>query len=281
MGVLERIARPLFFTCAGLLVVSGVSAGPLIPAASCRADDVRAPAASTGSQFSSAGPALRLVSSQPRRNDKAGLTMGSRATSDGVQIEARGPELSFKKKVRPNGSFSLTLATPRDAVQIEFSGQTVSVTRGAATASLGPSDSLEADLGRIQRLVADSPALRQSRQAAAAIEESEDDSPEASAVLMSDALVGMLTGDLAAPGRVARHLSRHVRAKVRQASLAPSCYQDYESQVYTAWVDYEDCLDSIATYNPIRWGCSLRYIVWAEATWFQFLSCVGLSGMNW
>ena len=30
--------------------------------------------------------------------------------------------------------------------------------------------------------------------------------------------------------------------------------------------------------NPIRWFCSLRYLVMAESYWFEFMSCVGFSG---
>ena len=43
--------------------------------------------------------------------------------------------------------------------------------------------------------------------------------------------------------------------------------------------DLGDCLDSIAVWDPVRWLCSLRYLVMAESYWFQFLSCIGFSGV--
>jgi hypothetical protein len=56
------------------------------------------------------------------------------------------------------------------------------------------------------------------------------------------------------------------------------CYYSWENSVNAAWTDYEDCLESINVWNPVRWLCSARWIAMAESYWFQFLSCIGFSG---
>ena len=282
MGILCRVTRVAVLACAAALFGGAAvsAAEPFVQAPACRpeAAAIRPAAAQTvQSSYGGAGITVHRVAAQVRRNDKADMTFATSATRDGaLQVEGRGGDLLIRKTVRHDGSFTLVLEAPRDRVTIEFANQSVSVARGKTTIALADPQNAENDLARAQRLLSNSPAVRLSRLAAAAVENSEDDSPESSAVLLSDALVGVLTGDVGAPARVARHLSRHVRAGIRKAAM--NCYYNYETEVYGAWVDYGDCLDSISVWNPIRWLCSLRYLVMAESSWFEFLSCVGFSG---
>ena len=281
MGVLVRATGMASFVCAAALVLpTAALADPQLSAAACAPQRVSGslrPAAALQSSVASPLGVLRRAA-QTRRNDKADMTFTSRRTGDGAfQIEGRGGDLTLHKTVRQNGSFRLELETPRDQVTIAFANQSIDVARGNRTLTFIPQAATEEDLAAMQGLLAGSPAIRLSRVAASAVEASEDDSPEAIAVLLSDGFIGMLAGDPGAPSRVARHLTRHVRAGIRK--VAVDCYGEYEQQVWNAWLDYEACLESIAVWDPIRWGCSLRYLVMAESYWFQFISCLGFSGV--
>src|SRR5262245_32151474 len=53
-------------------------------------------------------PQARPIAAQIRRNNKTVLTFNSIGTRDGsIQIDGRGGELSFRKTVRQNGTFTL------------------------------------------------------------------------------------------------------------------------------------------------------------------------------
>ena len=206
------------------------------------------------------------------------MTFASRRTVDGaLQVEARGGDLSLRKTVTSDGSSVLELGAQNDSVTVRFSAGTARVTRQGATATVDFHDASAASLDVVRRLLADSPAVQLTRVAAANLMDSEDNSPESAAVLIGDALLGALTGDPGALGRVGRHLSRHVRAGTRPA--ATDCYFDWERQVFAAWTDYMGCLDEIWIWNPIRIFCAPRYLLMTEAYWFQFLSCIGFSGL--
>jgi hypothetical protein len=279
MGILIRVA---WLTCvlggAALVVPAAAATTRPFGAAVCAPDRVSSTSqAAVASAFRERpGVVLRTVA-DVHRNDKADMTFASRSSLDGAfRIEGRGGDFAFHKTVRQNGSFTLELETSQDKVAFAAGDGAVTVTHGETTITLTPQQATEEDLGRVQRLLADSPAVRLSRVAASALQDSGDDSPEAIAGIVSDAFVGMLTGDPGAPARVARHLTRHLQSGMRRAAV--NCYGDYEMSVWNAWLDYGDCLDSFAVWNPVRWACSLRYLVMAESDWFQFMSCIGLNG---
>jgi hypothetical protein len=214
------------------------------------------------------------AAAQVRRNKKADLNFSSRRTREGsVELEGRGGDLAFRKTVNPNGSFTVDLQSSRDKVSIEFTGVAVTVVRGKSRLTLGDMNTTEEDVTKVQRLLADSPAIKLSRIAAAAVMDSEDDSPDSAAVLLTDALVGTLSGDPGAPGRVAKHLSRHVQKGVRKAAI--DCYSEFERGVWDAWVDYVDCLNAIDLWNPMQYWCGARYIAMAETRWFGLIGCIG------
>jgi hypothetical protein len=276
MGILVRTAWVASFAAAVVLSAGAATAADRLAAAACAADGVPAAAPSISSGLAGQATARIRKVAQVRRNDKADMTFASGATIDGgFRVEGHGGDLTFRKTVRQNGSFTLELEAPRDHVAITFDNQSLTVERGGTTLTATPQGGAD-DLTRIQQLLADSPAVRLSRVAAAALQDSEDDSPESIAMIISDGLIGMLTGDPAAPGRVGRHLTRHIRSGMLRAAV--DCYRDYELSVWNSWLDYEDCLNSFAVWDPIRWGCSLRYLVMAESYWFQFISCLGFSG---
>jgi hypothetical protein len=221
-------------------------------------------------------PTAFAASPQAGRNDRADLTFSTTPMRDGtIQVDAQGGDLVLRKKIGPDGSFSLVLQTPRDRLSLSFQEHTITVTRGRNTVSLTPASTSDDDLDRVHRLLADSRAARLLRMAAAELQASEDDSAESSAVVMADAVIGMLSGDAGAPLRVGRHLSRRVRATVRPAGMQTDCYGTWERRVYFAYMDLESCERSFSVWNPTRYLCAARYILMAESYWFSMISCTG------
>jgi hypothetical protein len=270
MGVVSKVTRLIVFAAAGLSAGHVVYAEPTVPVASCKADRLSAgPPSLTYSK-----PTLVRTAAQVSRNKKADLTFATRSTPEGVEIDGHGGDLAFRKTVRQNGSFTLDLEARHDQVSIDFSGPSVTVKRGKTTVTLGDTRNAEDDLTRVHKLLADSPAIALSRVAAAAVLNSEDDSAESASVLLSDAMIGALTGDPGAPARAAKHLSRHLQARLRKA--VADCYGQFESMVWNAFMDYEDCAGTFGIWDPLQYACSLRYFVMAESYWFQFVGCLGV-----
>jgi hypothetical protein len=222
-------------------------------------------------------PVLRPAALQVRRLDKADLTLTTSAARDGsLQVDGHGGDLQFRKSVRPNGSYTLNLETSHDAVTIAFSEHAITISRGRKSAALTLATASDEDLDNAHRLLADSRAARLLRTAAANVEES-DDSPESAALLMADAVVGLLTGDTSAPRRVAQHLTRRARAQIRPAMMQVDCYSTWEHRVLLASYEWEACERDFSVWNPARHLCAARWLIQAESYWFSFLSCSGTS----
>ena len=105
-------------------------------------------------------------------------------------------------------------------------------------------------------------------------------SAAAVAVIVADGTVGVLTGDVGAPGRGAQHLSRRGRARSRPAALAVDCFYLMETRFVTAWDDYVSCYYAVQD-NPIYANlCAWRWTLQVESYWFSFISCSGFSGWS-
>jgi len=220
----------------------------------------------------------RRVSQQVKRLDKADLTFNSFTTrSGGVEVDAQGGDLLVRKTVQPDGSSVLDLQSPHEKLLVGFDQHAITVTRNRKTATLNLATATEEDFDRVHQMLADSHAVRLLRAAAANLEDSEDDSAESASLLMADAVVGMLTGDGAAPRRVARHLARHLRSRTRAASMQVDCYSVWEQRVYLAYTDLEACEGTFSPWNPTRYLCAARFLIQAESYWFSFISCSGFS----
>jgi hypothetical protein len=225
------------------------------------------------------GPAvtLRPAAAQVRHLDRAEITFHAGVTEDGsIQVEGRGGAFLFRKKSSANGQFTLDLEGPSDKVGISLTESALTVTRGRrrVVLSLGGFGDRELDQARV--LLAGSSAVRLARVAAAAVQEAEDDSAAAVSLLIGDALVGLLTGDEGAPGRVARHLARHGRAGVRRIATT-DCYGEWERRVLRASYEWQSCASSFSVWNPVRNVCAFRWALQVESYWFTFLSCTGFN----
>jgi hypothetical protein len=210
---------------------------------------------------------------QVRHYQKPNLTFSASTTVDGeVQIEASGGDFGFRKRVQSSGAYTLDLQAGSDTLTFRVTGSEITITRGKQTRVITHdlNESIAAD---VRRMLSDSAAVRKLRLAGAMFEADEDDSPAAAAVLLSDAVVGALTGDVGAPHRIARLLAKRARSLSRTAGQRPpSCYSQWEQTMMWVWMDFEECS---VLWNYGFW-CTARWTLQTESAWFSFLSCSGL-----
>lgn len=215
---------------------------------------------------------------QVTRNDRADVTFEIRpASAGGVEVRARRGDLLITKTVQPTGDSVLELGDGHETVTVAVSAQGTRVTRNGATAMLGrttPDNGAEA---RVRRLLAESSVVVRFRAAAAALLEANDASAPAVALLIADATVGMLTGDVGAPRRMAEHLARRGRSRVRPAGMALDCYTVMEQRMVEAYDDFGSCWYSTAYNSFYQSLCSWRWTLQVESYWFSFISCTGFN----
>jgi hypothetical protein len=249
------------------------SARPPVPAPMCTATPLVASGALPA-------PSTARIAAQVGSLPRAGITLSASTTVDGaIAIEGRAGDLLFRKKVAANGSFTLTLEARRDKVTVEVSEHAITVVRQKGRTVVTKDAEAEEQLEKVGRLLADSRAVRSFRMAAAAVEQSQDTSPAAAAVLLADAVLGPLTGDAGAPSRVARHLSRSARSRMLRVAASANCYQSYERIVVDAYNDLEGCFDQFDWWHPFRRLCGWVWTLQIESAWFSLISCSGFGGL--
>jgi hypothetical protein len=111
----------------------------------------------------------------------------------------------------------------------------------------------------------------------AALLESEDRSPASLAFITSDAVAGLLTGDVGAPRRIAQFMARPGMSKVRQAGMAVDCFTLMETRMNDSWTDYMGCVASVLGYSYFQDLCAYRWVIQSESYWFNFISCTGFN----
>ncbi|MGE3956301.1 MAG: hypothetical protein AB7H96_06240 [Vicinamibacterales bacterium] len=275
MGARGATAEPI----AGRFGAGACQASPGFGQVGSRVAALTGPGGTAGQ--SATRPTARPAA-QVTRNDRADVTFEVRPTVDNsVEVSAVTGDLRVTKRVQGNGEFTLQVATGDDQVTIAMSGRGLNVTRNRKTLDLPRASRDERRSAEARRLLVDSPALTRYRVAADALMETDDRSPAAMALIIADATVGMLTGDVGAPRRIARQLAQRGQRNLRPAGLAIDCFTLMEQRMVEAWNDYLACYISV-TNNPFYvfyWEmCAARWTLQVESYWFSFLSC---SGFNW
>jgi hypothetical protein len=215
---------------------------------------------------------------QVTRNQAADVTFEVRpAASGGVEVAATRGDLQVTKTVQSTGEFVLTLTNARDTVAISVSGQGTTVTRGKSTVALRRNDASPDTDDKARRLLADSRAVLAYRSLAAALIDAEDRSPASMALIVGDAVVGMLTGDVGAARRIAKFLAHRAADNRRPVGMAIDCFTLMEQRMVEAWVDYWSCYGSLYPYSLIFDACGYRWVLQVESYWFSFISCSGFS----
>jgi hypothetical protein len=225
-----------------------------------------APAVRTGST-----PAIQRVA-QVKRHAKTDATFSTGFTADGAAaLDVSLGDTLFKKRVYPDGRLSFDLVSGKNHVTIAVANDTVQISNDRKNVTLDFTTAGDDQFLKVRELLANSKALRQFRRFTAALEASDDEDMAVASVLVSSALVGMLDGDLGAPERIGRRLTKKQREGVRNASMVMGCYANYEAELMTAWNDMWLCIESVsALYRDL---CGYRWVVWVESAWFAFLRC--------
>jgi hypothetical protein len=258
--VLSMLASGVGSTAATVLV-------PPVPLARCSTPNAQP---RPGAQPAVDG-AVRPIG-QVRRFNNANLAVSAGIASDGsIQIEAAGGDLGFRKRVQSDGRYTVELQAPGDKVTLGVAETSITVTRGRKTVALR-ADASQSEFDDLRKMLADSRAIDLLRSAGATFEASEEESAAATPIVLVDALVGTLTGDVGASRRAARTLSKRARAQLRPAGRPNTCYYQWEQSIIWAYMELEECYFSGAFYP--MW-CNLRWTLQAESAWFGFIACSG------
>jgi hypothetical protein len=238
-----------------------------VPLARCTAPTGQRPSSSQ----SSAQAVVRPVG-QVRHFEQANLTVSAGTAIDGsIQVDATGGDLGFRKNVQADGRYTVELEAPRDKVSLSVGDNTISVTRGGKTIVLTP-DASQSRFDDVRKMLAGSRAVDLLRSAGAEFEVAEEDSAASTPILLVDALVGSLTGDVGASRRAAKQLSRRARSERRSIGRPTTCYYQWEESIIWAYMELETCIYSRFFFPT--W-CSLRWAMQAESAWFSLITCSG------
>ena len=257
---------------AAILMVAG-----LLGAAGARAAGAEGPAEPLRA-CGTGGGVTGLTSSGPWvAQDQAGAGSGPRVTTglsaDGsAVVRATAGDLAVTKTVDPSGRFTIRLRRGTDLVQIAGNATEVVVTRRGRSVRLEAGAAGEDEFLAVKSLLAGSRSVRAFRVLAAGIGSEAEQTPSGMALTLTDAMIGLLDGDVTAVHRLAERLVRK-RAGVRLVTRGEGCYEGYEGEITRAWNDYADCAGTYWYISAWRDACGLRWVLWVESAWFSFVKC--------
>lgn len=268
----------------GLVLLGMLACAPL----AARAEDGNM-ALPAGRAPQSAGAGLRTQGGEVLYDQKAHVSVSLAFQPDGaIALSVIGGGLQFTKRVYADGRFEMDLQHRVDRVAVSVGRGYVRVARPRAAVAFDPSQAEEESQQNTRVLLADSTAVHQFRAMVANLDESTLDSAAGLGLLLADAEIGVLGGDVAAIARLApvvggreagaAHSSSQRAANGRAASggdalPGESCYVSYRNEVVAAWNDYASCNESFWWVNPLRLACATEWVLRAESAWFSFLSC--------
>ena len=202
-------------------------------------------------------------------------------------FSVKGGDFSLDKVLAPSGDATLRLAQGKDVVTIAISHSGFQVARGRRTLRWD----LRTDKGEgfeaVRTLLLGSPAIATFKRLSASLEnrdETEEDGPLAIAALVDGAVVQLLDGDLDAPKRIGRRITRKQRAMLRAVSSrrAPDEFRDclglYQVALLDAYQQYETCwVDA----NDSSWWsrsllfklCEWEWAIRSQQYIWQFIGC--------
>ena len=175
-----------------------------------------------------------------QEHDRATDTTFTATTDAGgnAVVTLKGGDFSLEKAVSPTGDATLRLTQDKDVVTIAINQAGFQVGRGRKTLRFDPRTDKGEGLDAVRALLLGSRAVRSFKRLAASLEdrdESEEDGALAVGALVDGAIVQLLDGDLDAPKRIAKRITRKHRATIRtiKAGRAPGMFVDcvglYES----------------------------------------------------
>jgi len=196
-------------------------------------------------------------------------------------------ELRVEKTLATNGDTTLRLIDRSDAVTITLSNAGYAVERANRRARFDPQSATTEDLDAVRSVLLGSRAVRSFRMLTAAFEARDDgdeDTPLVLGTLVDGAIVQLLDGDSGAPSRIAKRMTRKLRARLKPAKLMPGtlffddCVIRYEMGVLDAWSLLSQCQESAWSMPWYYWWlsesfCELEWFLRSQQYLYQFMSC--------
>ena len=198
-------------------------------------------------------------------------------TDGGTSLSAEAPGVRVDKVVHANAML-VTLVSDTDRVSIRADGSgTITVTRFGRSNSMAPSAFTKKDLLQVRSLLAGSDAVAAFRLLAGHLE-NDDQGSAGESLALTGAMVGLLDGDLTAPGRLAQRILRKRAVRLRQVVLQKGpgeCWDLYAREAGRIAQDAIDCQQD-HRWNPVALaGCGAEFVIRAELNWFWVIACSG------
>ncbi len=239
------------------------------------------------------GQSRRDADSQGRRSYQehdrvTGATFTAAPDAGGnAVVTVKGGDFSFEKVVSPTGDATFRLTQGSDVVSIALNQAGFQITRGRRIVHFDPRSEPADKLDAVRSLLVGSKAVRSFKRLTASLEnrdEAEEDGALATVALIDGAIVQLLDGDVDAPKRIGRRITRKQRAALRTiaARRAPDVFRDcvgmYQVSLLDAYSQYEYCwLDA----NESSWWsrslvfklCEWEWALRSQQYIWQFIGC--------
>ncbi len=210
----------------------------------------------------------------PRTNAAFFLSL---TADQAVRMTATAQGLSIEKKVYRDGHFQIVLKAGEDVLTVATSRFAVDVTRGKRQMRVQVAEATENELLQLQTLLAGSRALRSFRTLASSLDPTTLETPAGSSIVLSDAFLGFLNGDVSAVARLRRNIQAAAQAKLRPVAFALAggndCWEKYLQEVMLADKHYWECSNYYRWWDPRQEICGLGWVLETESAWFQFIAC--------
>jgi hypothetical protein len=199
----------------------------------------------------------------------------------GIEILVHGPGVEFRKTSYQGGRFVMQIATEDDRLGIAAGDEAITVSRNRQSVSMSAAGARREALDKIRRLLEGGTAAGALHEFAGSLDERAQESPAVYAILVADAFVSVLTGDIEATKCLVQR-AREARARSSRggggARVRPAqwvdCWVGYSGSLMTAFGDMISCIGETAWLGDVGLlGCEGVYFLRAEGYWFEYLSC--------
>jgi len=222
------------------------------------------------------------------RDERTGATLAVTPDAQGnATFSLKVEELRVEKTLATNGDTTIRLIEGPDVVTITLNSLGYLVERGERQARFDPRNGTVDDLDAVRRVLLGSGAVRSFRRLTAAFEardEGNEDTPLVLGALVDGAIVQLLDGDSGAPSRIARRVTRKLRARLKPAKFGPGgflfddCVLAYEIAVLDAWSLLSQCQESAEGMRWYVWWlaeafCEFEWFLRSQQYMYQFVSC--------
>lgn len=192
--------------------------------------------------------------------------------------EARFAAGRLVKTVDPNRAVYLVLHGAGGQVRVTLVRGRVDVMVADRTFTTTAA-STDAELLAMRSALALSPTVQAVRAAMARLSADVASTVEGADLLISNALLASLDGDVSALERVGRRLERWLQTPAAEARLVvATCYDTWKKEAVDAMNWVERCYYDFSWWNVFMKDlCFVEWTLRVEAAWFEFLRCLALA----